>query len=169
MKRISIIFAFASIMGSCLKPEDYPDQPVLSSASITLFADSAVLNLDFTDGDGNFGLEQGDTLGSFGLCEHRYNIYCNFYYRKNGIWNWVELNDCVNINATPFHLRAPWVKPTGQNPTQKGQIKVELNDYFPDSEVDTGYMVDTCKFEIYLVDRDFNTSNTLSSNEFLVQ
>jgi hypothetical protein len=168
MKRILIILGFAALLGSCLKPVDYPNQPVLNSAAINLLANSAELNLDFTDGDGNFGLDQDDTLGSFGLCEHRYNVYCYFYYRNNGLWTAVDLNDCINPNATPFHLRAPWVKPTGQNQTQKGQIKVELNDYFPDSEVNTGYSVDTCKFDIYLTDRDFNISNTLSTNEFLV-
>jgi hypothetical protein len=164
MRKIGIfLFIFLALVAtSCLKVESFPDEPSIEAVSMTVNADSAFLQIDFIDGDGNVGLEQSDTSGVFGQCDTRYNLFCVYEELRNGEWLQISEDPCLNPNAVPFYYRVPWATPPGQNKTQKGKIKVQM---YPGYYLASGF--DTCRFAVRICDRDLNFSNTVYSPVYL--
>ncbi len=143
----------------CLKREDYPDEPSISFKRIDFAADStAQLYLDFIDGDGNFGLEESDWDMSADSCRLRYNLFLRQYELRDGVWT-----DVTPVCDGLFY-RVPWAKPTGQIKTQKGEIKINLFDFWYSSVISE---FDTIRFEIYAVDRALNKSNVITTDYYL--
>jgi hypothetical protein len=155
--RIYYLAFLVTIMGACLKGETYPETPVISIREQKFVGDSAYFAFDFTDGDGDFGLNDGEFEGEDYDCSKYYNIFMKYYELENGIWELYELDPCVDPNYVPYYYRVPYAEPTGQNKTQKGFVEVEIGDW----AINTGR--DTCRFEIYVVDRSFNKSNSVFS------
>lgn len=155
------------ILAGCLKKKELPAEPKIVSYRFEIAPDSAVLYLDFTDGDGNFGLEDGDTSGIFAECIYRdYNLYAEYFEMRNGIWVYEPIDPCDGPfpdPSAPFYYKIPWVKPTGQNQTQEGRITIDMNDWYLDSQYDT------IKFEVKMVDRLLNESNTITVGPYIKQ
>ena len=106
------LFIFlALVVTSCLKVETYPDEPSIEAVRLTVSSDSAFLQVDFIDGDGNVGLGQSDTSGVFGACDTRYNLFCVYEELRNGTWMQISEEPCLNPNAVPFYYRVPWATP----------------------------------------------------------
>jgi len=164
MRKIgTLLFIFlALLVSSCLKVETYPDEPAIQAVRMTVSSDSAFLQVDFIDGDGNVGLGQEDTSGVFGACDTRYNLFCVYEELRNGIWMEISEDPCLNPNAVPFYYRVPWASPPGQNKTQKGTINVQM---YPGYYLASGF--DTCRFAVRICDRDLNFSNTVYSPVYL--
>lgn len=162
MKKILILITpIVVVLSGCLKNEEISPIPHLTFNSIENYGDSIKLLIDFTDGDGNFGLDQGDTTGVFADCLRNFNLYAEYYEKQNGEWIRTVLDPCENPNAVPFYYRVPWAKPTGQDPTQQGTITLLMKTYFIPSANDT------IKFDIKIVDRDIQESNLISSSEII--
>ncbi|MCC6600388.1 MAG: hypothetical protein IT223_06905 [Crocinitomicaceae bacterium] len=162
IRRILAVVIVLSLFASCLKRTEYPDEPTLKFKSLRTTADSAIITLEFIDGDGNFGLGQGDTAGIFDDCLKRYNMYCEYFEQQNGVWVHRKIDPCLNPNAVPFYYRIPYVEPTGQVKSQEGEIKVVMTPFYSLSGA-----FDTCRFEIHIADRSFNTSNTIVTSSYL--
>ena len=164
MRKIrTLLFIFLTLLvSSCLKVETYPDEPSIEAVRLTVSSDSAFLQVDFIDGDGNVGLGQSDTAGVFGACNTRYNLFCVYEELRNGTWMQISEEPCLNPNAVPFYYRVPWATPPGQNKTQKGTITVQM---YPGYYLNSGF--DTCRFSVRICDRDFNFSNTVLSPVYL--
>jgi len=153
------LFIFLTLLvSSCLKVETYPDEPTVEAVRMTVSSDSAFLEVDFIDGDGNVGLGQSDTAGVFGACDTRYNLFCVYEELRNGAWMQISEEPCLNPNAVPFYYRVPWATPPGQNKTQKGTITVQM---YPGYYLNSGF--DTCRFSVRICDRDLNFSNNVFS------
>jgi hypothetical protein len=166
MKRIWILLVVICSLSACLKKKDLPDVPVITSQSFEIAGDSAILRLNFSDGDGNFGLEDGDTTGVFSPCLRRkFNLYAEYYELQNGQWvhEYIDPCDEVSDDDVPFYNRVPWIKPTGQNQAQEGEIKIVMQDWYLISEFDT------IKFEVKIVDRDMQESNTVTVGPYVKQ
>jgi hypothetical protein len=161
--RLSKFFIFASILGiaSCIKPVVYPPEPeIVFKSFVENGNDQATLIIEFTDGDGNIGLGQADTTGTFcpDTCKFHWNLFCEYYEKQNGVWthvprNWAE--------GEAYYYRIPEVTPTGQNPALIGDIKIDIDYYY----LLTGF--DTARFEIQLFDRDLNGSNIVQTKAFV--
>ncbi|MEY3598516.1 MAG: hypothetical protein RL521_938 [Bacteroidota bacterium] len=147
---------------SCMKLDEYPNEPKISLENFSTADSGATLLLNFTDGDGNFGLEQTDTTGVFSNCKNRYNIFCEYYEKQNNVWQHIELDPCLDPDIIPFYYRAPFASPLGQYKAQKGSIELFINPlyYLPSA-------FDTCKFQITIMDRALNLSNTVWTPEYL--
>ncbi len=166
MKRIWFLLVVVLVIVGCLKKKELPDEPIISSQTFEITGDSAILKLNFSDGDGNFGLEDGDTSGLFAPCLRRkFNLYAEYYEMQNGNWTHIVIDPCDQVpdGDVPFYNRVPWVKPTGQNQAQEGEIKVVLQDWYLPSEFDT------IKFEVKIVDRDMHESNTVTVGPYIKQ
>lgn len=164
MRSIYISVILILLLSGCLKRESLPDIPNLVSHRFEIAPDSAVLYLDFTDGNGDFGLEEGDTSGVFSECLRKYNLYAEYYEMQDGEWTLIEIDPCdggPTDNDNPFYYRIPWAKPTGQNQTQEGEIKIAMNDWFLASDYDT------IKFTVKIVDRSMNESNTIEVGPYV--
>lgn len=163
MKRILPLFVlFAFAMSSCLPEASFPPEPEITFKSFDLSANGAELKIDFTDGDGDIGLTQSDTTGINcpDTCRYYYNLFCEYYELQNGVWTNLPLDPL--LGQIPFYYRIPDVRPSGQNPALNGEIKIDMPSYFL---LGTGF--DTCRFEVSLVDRSLNESNTVRTRLFI--
>ena len=157
----------------CLKTEEFPDEPNLTFKSLeqrfetvqngtgpTRFID---IKVDFTDGDGDIGLDEGDTQSPFGVDEdHYYNFLVEFKRSQAGVWTDID---------SDWRYRIKRISPSGQDPTLNGEIKVEVVQFpgvrpFPLPDILVG---DTLQAYIRLEDRSLNSSNTVTSGPFVMR
>lgn len=163
-----ILFIFlaatAGWLSSCLEAVSYPDEPHIyfKSLDINAAGDGSELVIGFTDGDGDIGLDQGDTSGIFcpDTCRYHHNLFCDYYELRDGEWVEVEPTNPVG-EPVKFYYRVPPIRPSGQNPALRGEIRVDMAP---------AYLIsawDTFRFEIQLVDRALNHSNVVTTPEFV--
>lgn len=146
--------AVAGFVG-CLPEPQYPLQPVIGFVSMELMENGGrELVLSFTDGDGDIGLGQGDTLPPFcAACAHHQNLKLEYEELRDGVWTPISLNPASG--QVPFYYRVPRVTPTGQSPALQGTIALDMPAWYLSSSYDT------LRFQVTLWDRSLNASNTL--------
>lgn len=158
IKYIALIVILASWLISCSKKEEYPVIPQIEFLGMTKLydpvlerSDRGVLAISFKDGDGDIGLMDNDILPPYD-----YNFIVKYYEYQNGSEVRVIITD-----SNEFCARIPILTPLGSVKAIKGEIEDTLNIYNPQSPFDT------IRFEVYLVDRALNKSNTVSTGWFL--
>lgn len=141
----------------CLKTEEFPKEPHVEFKSYDAGADPARLTISFTDGDGDIGLGQGDTLAPFQPgSPWFYNFYVDYYRKVNGSWE-------LQTFDLPLYYRVPVITPTGQNKSLQGDIAVDIAH-----AVLPQIPGDTVKFGIHIADRALHLSNTVFSDAVVV-
>jgi hypothetical protein len=166
MKYAFFLIIVIVLSNSCLKKKELPDEPKLNSYSFDIGANGATLRINFTDGDGNFGLRDADTTGVFESCLRRWNLYAEYYELRNGVWTQEVIDGCddlPNDPDVPFYYAVPWAKPTGQDQTQDGVLKIDMSSWYLDSPYDT------IKFIVHVVDRDMHESNYIEVGPYIKQ
>jgi len=160
-----VLISLIILASSCLKVETYPDEPIIEYKSFEVFEDSAIVTVSFTDGDGDIGLENGDTTGDFAPGSFFYsNAYLEYYELMNGEWVKGTAdpggNNFPTADTIVFTNRLPNITPIGQNKALKGDIRLTLEpNYFnPFSNFN-----DTIKYKIILIDRALNISNQIET------
>lgn len=170
-KLIKILGLFAVIVmivsfSSCLKPVSYPDEPELLSASYTELGDSLLVSVEFTDGDGDVGLNEADTSspynpGSF----YHYNLYLEYFEMMEGEWVKGRLdpngNNFPTADTINFQYRIKNLTPAGQNKTLKGSINITIEAPFYNP---LSHHSDSIKYRISLIDRALNVSNFVETD-----
>jgi hypothetical protein len=139
------------IMSACNKLEEYDDRPIITESSYELRKNFAgldtglVLKFTYTDGDGNVGLGTRDTMPPYDK-----NVMVA-YYEKQG-------NDFVKIlipgttDTLNFNSR---IKEFGVGNPTKAEVSVKIN---------IGVVIaDTVRFDYYILDKDLNRSNVVST------
>ncbi len=172
---LGVLLAAGSALTGCLEKEEFPDQPILTfkeldqryelnSPNDTITSLFFYVTVNFTDGDGDIGLDAADTVYSpFGPGEaHYFNYYTQIQKRMNG--EWADIRD-------PWRYRMKRITPTGQDPTLNGEITVRMGPIegdmpFPNPDLFTG---DTLQVTVRLEDRSLHISNTVISDTFLKQ
>jgi len=158
--KISLIVIISTlILSSCLKPEEYPLEPIITYERFNVMNDSATLVVSFTDGDGNIGLMQSDTSGDFSPNNFFHHNFFIEYYEKDDALGWVRGKTLAGDDID-FLYRIPYLTPNGNNKALKGEIEVTIEPtyYNPFSS-----QSDTIKYKIYLTDRNLNVSNVVES------
>lgn len=153
------------LLGSCLRPISYPDEPELQSVTYSKMGDSLLLSIEFTDGDGDVGLDANDTISPFNATSfYHYNLYVEYFEMMDGEWvkgrvdpsgNNFPTGDTIN-----YQYRIENLTPVGQNKTLKGTINILVEPIFynPGSNHN-----DSIKYRISLIDRALNISNLLET------
>jgi len=154
-----VITAFA---GGCTKHESYPVEPHIDFYSFTKIPnnykvdDKGILNISFTDGDGDIGFDQGDTLPPYNYgSPYYYNCYIDYFEKRNGKFEKIDLQ--ITNNA-----RIPKVNADLPQRGIRGNIEVELFI----NNVLSPY--DTIKFSVYIIDRALHKSNTIETPEIVI-
>ena len=152
-KNSSIVLFISIVFTSCLPEPNYPIEPAIRFLAFDISEDnSAVLSIEFTDGDGNLGLNSSDIFPPFcSTCEHHFNLMCEYDELRNGEWTHIPLIPAQG--QVPFYYRVPRVNPAGSNQALKGVIEIAMNTWSLQS------VYDTLRFRITLEDRDLNLSN----------
>ena len=151
-----IIFIFI-IFFACQKVEKYPDIPQIEFVDIIKIInpdniiDRVVLKISFTDGDGDIGLTQNDTLPPY-----EYNFFIKYMEKRNG--EFVE----IVFEHFSFNARIPVLTPEGRNKSIKGEIQDTII-------VNTMSDYDTIRFETYIVDRALNESNLIITPDVVIK
>lgn len=143
---------------ACLKTEEFPKEPHIAMKSFLQGTDAAVLTISFTDGDGDMGLAQGDTLAPYNPGSRWYhNFFVDYYKMQNG--EWVEQQFTL-----PLYYRIPVITPTGQNKALQGDIAVKISpQVLPQSPGDT------IRFSVQIADRALHESNKVYTEAIVVQ
>ena len=167
--KIHIIFVCALFLFivSCRKPEQYPIEPQITynglayqTDSAGLFNGSVVVSIGYTDGDGDLGLDDGDTIPPFNANgEYYYNLIFAYQRYENGAfvekpllsWNaQTQTYDTISFNARFKRLLdGDTEKPISGVIDYTMMVK---NPFSPD---------DTIRFAINIIDRALNVSNTV--------
>jgi hypothetical protein len=82
-------------LSRCLPEPNLPDNPLIEFQSFELNPDgSRELVIAFTDGDGDVGLSQGDTLPPHfcASCDYHYNLKCEYEELQDGEWVQFDLD-----------------------------------------------------------------------------
>ncbi len=153
--KIILFIVLLTLFFACKKREEFSDIPYLefikyeikdSIDALGNITKLCELHLFFTDGDGDIGLFEEDTIAPFD-----YNLFVNYFEMKNN-----SLQQIIDTLNPPYHIRIPNLTPTGQNKSLKVDMKYDVDITYRNS--------DTIKFELKLFDRALNESEWVSSS-----
>ena len=151
-KSLNIFLIFISIaISSCLKKQTASPIPLIEFNDFQSNKDTANLFINFTDGDGDIGLTQYDTIPP-----NNYNCFISYLEKQKGVW-------VKRVLPFDFNYRIPIINTGSKSKTIKGVIKIAIKPYY----YDPFSKFDTIKYEIYIVDRAFNKSNVISTPEII--
>jgi hypothetical protein len=158
---ITILSAF--LLNGCTKEEVFPPEPAISfisftkKANVTPIDDKGILKIFFTDGDGDLGLDEGDTIAPFDKNSvFYYNFFIKYFEKQHGTFV------PVNLPVT-FNSRIPRLESKGNSKSVKGEIELEVYINNPFSAFDT------IQFEASIADRSLNISNVITTPEIIVK
>lgn len=165
MKKLITVAAIVSssmIWMSCEKAESYSEIPEVEFTKVYL-ADTLdklknevkhqLLYFNVIDGDGNLGLNKGDTTDKFSPeSEYYHNLFLSVS-AKNQDGEYAPLTE-INEN---LKYRIPYNEPVGQNKYLKAEIKVAID--IPLASVN----YDSIRYEFFVYDRELNKSNVTQS------
>jgi hypothetical protein len=156
---LSLVLGSLLFLSSCGEESDLPNEPVVNDLEFKTATNELVLR--FTDGDGNFGLADRDTLPPYQQFldslrteenPYYYNYWLNVLIKEDG--NFIPLDAPSTFNA-----RVPVLTPAGQNKqlrvTVTNDLDFDLSAFAQLGQIENG---DTLKFQVVLVDRDLNES-----------
>ena len=149
------------LLSSCLKQEDFPSRPDVNyigffpNLAATSKADSlGFVKFEFTDGDGDLGLNDADSEGDFALGQpYYYNLFVRYFEKQNGTF--VEV-----VPPLPFNVRFKRLSSVGGNGSIQGEMDVRVY-------ADITSIYDTVRYEMYIVDRAKQHSDTLVTEEIV--
>ncbi|MCK9611283.1 MAG: hypothetical protein PHR81_00740 [Bacteroidales bacterium] len=160
---ILLLLAGLFFLSGCIKEEEFPPEPYIEFIGLAKIQnannidDKGILKISFTDGDGDMGLADNDTMQPFDKSSiYYYNFFIKYFEKQHG--QFVEVPPAVTFNS-----RIPELKSNNINGAIKGEIEIELfinNPFSP---------YDTVRFEAYIVDRALHHSNTITTNELIVK
>ena len=168
-RNIGLLVAVVFMMTCCQEPVEYPIEPVINYQGISYLMDAdstitgdVVLSFGYTDGDGDLGLDDSDSLYPFGPHDpHYYNLLID-YLRWDGsafvetpLLNWnqqTQSYDTISFNARfkrlVFHDEEKAISGT------MDYRMTLLNPISPN---------DTVKLRVRIIDRALHESNTIET------
>lgn len=153
--------SFILILAGCGEIVTYPDTPVIDYKSFTLYITTddlgnsillGKMEVLFTDGDGDIGLEQPDSAAVSDSL--KFNFFTTLHDYKNGSFEKVE----GPVGEQNF--RVPFIEREGQNKTLKGSIFIAFEYKLIEH--------DTIFYTFYLMDREFHRSNVDTSEVIIL-
>lgn len=166
-------------VAACQKEVEYPVEPQITYTGFSYlfnadstFSGEGVISFSYTDGDGDLGLDDGDTLYPFGFNDpYYYNMVIDYLKSENGVFvktpllsphvpsgpaDTLVLYDTVTFNAR-FHRLRESEDPKAISGTMDYKLTVQ-NPFSPD---------DTIKFEIRIIDRALHESNVIQTEPII--
>ncbi len=156
---------------SCLKPETFPPEPAIEFQSFQAMGDSGLVTISFTDGDGDIGLNENDTLAPYAPNTYfYYNMYLEYFEMMDGQWvrGTTDPNgeNFPTADSITFAFRLEDITPIGQNKALKGDIQITLEPFY--FNINSNHS-DSIKYEIVLIDRSLNVSNRIETPLIVTQ
>lgn len=168
-----LLLFMALVVTSCQKPVEYPIEPRIEYQGFTYlfnvdstFSGQGVLSFSYTDGDGDLGLDNADTLYPFGLNDaHYYNLIIDYLKCINGEFVKIPLlsphvptspaDTLVLFDTVTFNARFKRLRDSEEPKAVSGTMDYTLTVQNPLSPNDT------VKFEFHILDRALHESNVI--------
>ncbi len=160
MKSIYYILSIATVLVifSCANPPDFPLEPIITYESIStntinqsaIRADSAMITISFTDGDGDLGREDMDSVDIF-IIDNRIDFlqpgFVIPFIGQQGVGKGIsgEISFLAPPNCCIFENGLPPCQPS------------------------TEFPIDTVTYDIYIVDRAGNESNRVTTEPIFIR
>ena len=169
LSKILLIVTLFVIIFSCKKKEEFPDVPKIEFLNFEKvynpfldIYDRGIITISYKDGNGDIGLAASDTFPPFNLgSKYYYNFIITYYELQNGKLVEVPIivynNQTQKFDTLSLSARVPILTPLGKIKAIEGIIRDTIFIYNFNSTFDT------IKFDISLVDRALNESNTVST------
>lgn len=142
-----LVIASLIFITACNKVESYDNTPYITESSFDLeknasgFDTGLVLKFTYTDGDGNVGLTDADTIPPYDK-----NVIIDYYEKQGNVFRKILIpgtTDTLNFNSR--------IKAFGVGNPTKAEVSVKIN---------IGVVIaDTVRFDYYIIDKDLNRSN----------
>jgi hypothetical protein len=155
-----VLAAAALVFAGCKKADEYPIEPVITFKSLTITPPDAIglvqgtLEFEFTDGDGDIGLDTAERNHPPYIGEYLDDIHAIFYYFSNGSWH----NDSQYDNISFI----PVITPEGSQKAIRGII----------SKDQMGFPIHVTnlrvRYEVYIYDRALHKSNVITTSEVVI-
>ena len=163
---------------SCQKPVEYPIEPHIAYEGFTYlfnadstFSGEGIVSFSYTDGDGDLGIDDSDTLPPFGFRDaHYYNMEVDYLKCVNGEFVVTPLlsphvptspTDTVLWDTITFNARFHRLRDNDDPKAISGMMDYRLmvkNPFSPN---------DTIKFAIRILDRALHVSNTIQTDAII--
>lgn len=159
------------VLCSCSKPSTpAPAPPKITFGSFTTSdANTAVFTFNFTDADGDIGLNQGDTTGPYAINTYGYyDFYMRYYCWSPTTGKYVTYykvipNLSVFLDSAIVRYRIPFVVNNTKNKSLDGQIIINLAGYKPQPDNDS---MNNFRYEFWIYDRALHKSNVVTTPSF---
>ena len=167
--QLFLLILLIAVIGSCRKVEKFSEIPKIDYQGFTKIYnpdldiyDRGVLHFTFEDGDGDIGLNSGDTFSPYNpSSKYHYNLIITYFEMQNGEIQEVPIvwfnPETEQFDTLSLSARIPNLTPKGVNKAISGDIYDTLFIYNFNSDFDT------IKFDAFIVDRALNESNSIST------
>ena len=167
---MTILFAILIAMAACKKKVEYPIEPKITfdGLSYLMNADSTltgevILTIGYTDGDGDLGLDDADTLYPFGPNDpHYYNLIIDYLkwdgtaFVETPLLSWNQQSQ--SFDTVSFNARFKLPVFNDEENAISGIIEYTMMVFNPLSPNDT------IKFRAHILDRALHESNTIETD-----
>jgi hypothetical protein len=154
MRFLFVISTFLTsflLFSSCQKPSNASPIPIISFNSFqSTGANSGILRINFTDGDGDIGYPSQDPSA-------QPDLWVTFLYYDYASQKFIS----TDVN---FMYNVPYLTPSGKDKSVSGIIETAMSPYYDKlyfSTLDSLHL----EFQIYLLDRAGHKSNVITSRE----
>ena len=154
---VSTMLGMLSCEGNKNTTHTAPQLKILSTTVIPApqgFDSLIWVDIAFEDEDGDLGLTDADTLGSFAFGKYDFfNLKVYMQYCDFGMWNYALNPLAGNGDSITFHERFPSLTPLGRNKKVIGDLRLTI------PAQPYGFVADSVRFLIQLSDRSKKRSN----------
>ena len=164
------------VVCACQKQVEYPIEPKITYQGFTYlmnpdstFSGEGIISFSYTDGDGDLGLDDSDTLPPFGFHDtYYYNMVVDYLKSGNGVFVKTPLlsphvptspdDTLVLFDTVTFNARFKRLRDSEEPKAISGSMDYKLTVQNPFSPNDT------VKFEIRILDRALHESNVIQTD-----
>lgn len=169
-KRYCVLISVIFLILSCERPPDYDLTPKISFKNIEKYViigklslakqDSVVVTLSFEDGDGDLGMDASNVGESPYVDFYERNYHAVLYKKVKGVYEEVKGLDGQAVSDGGVFP---------QLVDKEGPIDGDLNYHILISHNNAQVLeaFDTLRFDIFIIDRALNRSNTITTTEFI--
>ncbi len=180
VQRLYIILLFSVlVMVGCETPPNLPDTPSIEYISLDKVRDSngddsIAFTIRYQDGNGDLGLDPDDTDPPFQPTDpmtgnpnfYHYNFHIVMYEKQGGSYVLFTPNSPGLFDSTALDGRFPRLLESDNDKVIEGNLTYGLQTFSKTSgKFDPN---DTLRFEVKIVDRALNISNTITTKEIVV-
>ncbi len=170
MKKTAVILLFAIfVLASCQKKMEYPVEPKITYQGLGYLMDAdstltgeVVISIGYTDGDGDLGLDDADTLYPFGPNDpHYYNLIIDYLKWDGSAFVEVPLlswnQQTQSYDTISFNARFKRLVFNDEEKAISGTIDYKMMVFNPLSPNDT------IRFRVRIIDRALHESNAIET------